>query len=279
VPASLGERIRIIQGDLRDPAAVAGAVRDSEVVFHLGAMISIPYSYVHPRETIETNVLGTLNVLNACREFGVGRMLCASSSEVYGTALYAPIDEKHPLQGQSPYSASKIAAEMLTESFFRAYELPVTIVRPFNTYGPRQSARAVVPTIITQALAGPEVQLGDVTATRDLMYVADNVAGFLRLAESPDARGQVVNLGTGTEVTIEEVVKRVGALLGKSLTIVVDSARIRPQRSEVRRLVADASRARALGWAPAVDLDEGLRRTIAFIRDAASLYRPGTYTI
>src|SRR5262245_11599401 len=199
VPAPLGERIQIIQGDLRDPAAVSGAVKDSEVVFHLGAMISIPYSYVHPRETIETNVLGTLNVLNACREHGVGRMLCASSSEVYGTALYAPIDEKHPLQGQSPYSASKIAAEMLTESFFRAYELSFTVVRPFNTYGPRQSTRAVIPTIITQALAGTEVQLGDVTATRDLMYVADNVAGFLRLAECPEARGQVVNLGTGTE--------------------------------------------------------------------------------
>jgi NAD dependent epimerase/dehydratase len=276
---ALSDRIEIFPGDLRSPESVRRAVTDVEVVFHLGALISIPYSYVHPREVVEANVLGTLNVLTACRDLRVGRVLHTSSSEVYGTALYTPIDEKHPMQGQSPYSASKIGADMLAESFVRSYDLPVTTVRPFNTYGPRQSARAVIPTIITQALAGDRILLGDANPSRDLVYVEDTVDAFIRLAQAPEAVGEVVNVGTGQETTVEELVHTVGRLVGKELAIIFDATRIRPQKSEVMRLVADATKARRFGWAPSVTVEEGLRRTVQWIGEFRALYRTGTYEI
>jgi dTDP-glucose 4,6-dehydratase len=276
---ALTPRVEIIQGDLRDAEAVRNAIKDMEVVFHLGALISIPYSYVHPQEVVETNILGTLHVLNACRELRTARIVHTSSSEVYGTAIQVPIDEKHPLQGQSPYSASKIGADMLAESFFRSYDLPVTVVRPFNTYGPRQSARAAIPTIITQALTGNQILLGDVRPTRDLVYVEDTVAGFIRMAEVAETTGEIINLGTGQETSIEELVMKVGRLLQKDLTLIFDATRIRPQKSEVLRLLANAQKAQRFGWVSTVSLEEGLRRTVQWISESTSLYRPGKYTI
>ena len=276
---ALTDRIEVFPGDLRNAEAVHRAATGVDVVFHLGALISIPYSYVHPREVVEANVIGTLNVLTACRDLRVPRVVHTSSSEVYGTALYAPIDEKHPLQGQSPYSASKIGADMLAESFIRSYELPVTVARPFNTYGPRQSARAVIPTIITQALAGDKILLGDANPKRDLVYVADTVDAFLRLAESTETVGEIVNIGTGVETSVDEIVHTVGRLIGKDLAIIFDATRIRPQKSEVMRLIADAGKARRIGWVPTIALEEGLRRTIDWIGEFRALYRTGAYAI
>jgi NAD dependent epimerase/dehydratase len=276
---TLAHRIEIRQGDIRDPEAVRRAVQDVEVVFHLAAQISIPYSYAHPQDVAATNIFGALHVLNACREGKTARILLASSSEVYGTAVYVPIDERHPLQGQSPYSASKIAADMLAESFFRSYDLPVTIVRPFNTYGPRQSARAVIPTIITQALVGDHVLLGDVQPIRDLVYVEDTVTGFIRLAETPETIGDSFNLGTGEGTSIEEIVRKVEQLLQKKLRIIFDATRLRPRKSEVMRLLADATKARHCGWAPAVSIGEGLARTVQWISQSLHLYRPDQHAI
>jgi dTDP-glucose 4,6-dehydratase len=271
--------IEVVSGDIRDAEAVRRLVRDADVVFHLAALISIPYSYLSPGDVVVTNVTGTLNVLNACREFRVGRVIHTSTSEVYGTAVYVPIDEKHPLQGQSPYSASKIGADMLAESFWRSYEVPVTIVRPFNTYGPRQSARAIIPTIITQALAQDRVMLGDVHTTRDLVFVEDTAVGFIRVAETEGIDGEIVNLGTGQETSVGDLASTIGRLMGKRLETVFDATRIRPKNSEVQRLLADASRARALGWTPAVSLEAGLSRTIQWIAESAHLYRPGVYRV
>jgi nucleoside-diphosphate-sugar epimerase len=222
---------------------------------------------------------GSRYVLYACRALRVERLIHTSSSEVYGTAVYAPIDEKHPVQAQSPYSASKIGADMLVESYVCSYEVPATIVRPFNTFGPRQSARAVIPTIITQALTGPCVRLGDLAPRRDLVYVDDTVSGLIRLAEVPETVGEVINLGTGRDYAIEELVQRVGSLVGKQLEIVFDPTRLRPRRSEVLRLQADASKARKFGWAPATALDDGLHATIQWISNSMTLYRVGAYNI
>jgi dTDP-glucose 4,6-dehydratase len=274
------ERVEVVAGDLRDANAVADAIRGAATVFHLGAMVSIPYSYVHPREVAETNVLGTLNVLAAARDLGVERVVHTSTSEVYGTAQYVPIDEKHPLVGQSPYSASKIGADQLAESFYRSYDLPVAIARPFNTYGPRQSARAVIPTIISQAIAGERIFIGARHPTRDLNFVRDTVRGFVQVAECDAAVGQVVNLGCGRETSVGDLVDLIVKLVGRRVEVTFDATRVRPDRSEVGRLVADNKRARELlGWAPQTDLEEGLRRTIQWISEHASLYRPREYAV
>jgi dTDP-glucose 4,6-dehydratase len=272
--------IEIIRGDLRDYDAVVQAMRGTAVVFHLGALIGIPYSYVHPRETVDTNVTGTLNVLMAARECGVGRIIHTSSSEVYGTALYAPIDENHPLQGQSPYSASKIGADKIAESFFDSYSLPMVILRPFNTYGPRQSARAVIPTIITQALAGDEISLGNLTPRRDFTYVTDTIEGFIKAAECEAAIGRTINLGTSTEVSVSDLVDKIGAILGKKLRVLQAKKRQRPTGSEVDRLISDNRLAcELLGWQPRVMLDEGLDKTVEWVKDNLRLYRVGRYEI
>ncbi len=281
VPPETLAQMEVLPGDLRDPHAVKQACQGVEIVFHLGALISIPYSYRNPREVVETNVLGTLNVLMAARQTGVGRVIHTSTSEVYGTARYTPIDENHPWQGQSPYSASKIAADRLAESFYRSFDLPVCILRPFNTYGPRQSARAVIPTIIVQALTADEVRLGDLTPRRDLTYVADTVQGFIRMAQAGDeVLGEEINLGTDTEVSIGELAQTIFRVLGKTPRIVTDPARLRPAKSEVYRLWADNRKAREiLGWSPQISLEEGLRRTIAWIEMHLEYYRPREYQV
>jgi len=272
-------KLEIVAGDLRDEHAVRHAIQGCQVVFHLGALISIPYSYHHPFEVAETNFMGTLNILMACHYLGVRRLVHTSTSEVYGTARQALIDEGHPLQGQSPYSASKIGADKLAESFFCAYNLPVVTVRPFNTFGPRQSARAVIPAIITQALAeGSTIQLGNLATTRDFTYVSDTVRGFILAAEAGQVEGQVFNLGTGQETSIGDLARKIIQMVGRPVEIMLDPERLRPEPSEVLRLLSDNSLARQrLGWGPEVTLDEGLDQTIAWIRDHLDLYRVGTY--
>lgn len=280
LPERIVEEIDIVFGDLRDTETVGRAANGVRTLFHLGALIGIPYSYVSPRDVLETNVMGTLNVLEAARQQGVERVIHTSTSEVYGTARYVPIDENHPLQGQSPYSASKIGAEQLAISFHRSFGLGVTVVRPFNTYGPRQSTRAIVPTVITQALSEDRLRLGSTRPTRDLVFVADTAAGFISIAQSDRTRGEVVNIGTGSDISIGELVHRVGVILGRELVVEEDSNRVRPASSEVDRLVADASKCKQLcGWLPAVPLDEGLVRTIEWLRDNLTLYRPRAYAV
>ena len=272
--------LNVVLGDLRDEDAVRQAVQAVDTVFHLGALIGIPYSYVHPRETADTNIGGTLNVLLAARDFHVGRVILTSSSEVYGTAQHVPIDEGHPLQAQSPYAASKIAADKLGESFALSYGTPVVVLRPFNTYGPRQSARAVIPTIVTQALAGDDVVLGNLRPTRDFTYVADTIDGFLAAGTSDAAIGRVVNLGTGREISIGDLAVLIGEALGRELSIRQVGARIRPDTSEVERLRADNGLAHELfGWEPRTPLREGIAVTIDWIRDNLSRYRVGTHEI
>lgn len=280
LPPDILGKIKIVAGDLRDLPAVQEATRGVAHIFHLGALIAIPYSYVHPAEVVETNVIGTLNILLAARDTKPERVIHTSTSEVYGTALRVPIDESHPLQGQSPYSASKIGADKIAESFYRSFDLPVVTVRPFNTYGPRQSARAVIPTIITQALTQSVVRLGNLDAKRDLTYVSDTVAGFLRAAETAGIEGETFNLGAGTEVRIGDLAEEIIALIGKPVEIVVDAARLRPEKSEVQRLLSDSRLAQQhLGWKPEVPLREGATRTIAWIADHLDLYRPSQYQL
>ncbi len=271
-------RIELVAGDLQDDDAVRKAVQGMQVVFHLGAMISIPYSYRHPVEVAKTNFIGTLNVLTASREFEVERLIHTSSSEVYGTALSIPMSEVHPLQGQSPYSASKIGADKLVESYFCAFELPAVTIRPFNTFGPRQSARAVIPTIITQALTKETIHLGNQDTKRDFTFVQDTVAGLVKAAEVPGIEGKVLNLGTGLEIAIGELAQIIIQKTGRHVEITSDPIRLRPERSEVLRLLSDNSLARKeLGWAPEVDLEDGLDRTISWIKNHLDLYRIGTY--
>ena len=280
LPADKLAALEVISGDLRDVEAVRSAVKGADTIFHLGALIAIPYSYIHPREVIEVNVLGTTNVLMAARDYAVRRVVHTSTSEVYGTARYTPIDEAHPLQGQSPYSASKIGADKIVESFVRSFELPVATLRPFNTYGPRQSARAVIPTIITQALTLDEVRLGSLSPQRDLTYVADTADGFVRMAEHDAAIGQEVNIGADATISIGELAQKILALIGRDLPIVSDEQRLRPAGSEVLRLWADNRKAgQLIGWRPTVSLDEGLRRTIAWISTNLGRYRPGVYEV
>ena len=276
--AKIIKQVEIIGGDLRDEDAVRKAVQGQQVVFHLGALISIPYSYYHPVEVASTNINGTLNVLQACRVFGVERLVHTSTSEVYGTARIVPIDESHPLQGQSPYSASKIGADKLAESYYCAYGLPVITVRPFNTYGPRQSARAVIPTIITQALASDTIKLGNLTATRDFTYISDTVEGFLKAACAESGLGQTFNLGSGQEIQIGELADLVIKLVNRKVAVEVDDQRLRPEKSEVLRLISNNLLAReVLGWKPEVGLEQGLQQTIQWIREHLEYYRIGKY--
>jgi dTDP-glucose 4,6-dehydratase len=271
-------KLELIGGDLRDFDAIRKAVEGCDFVFHLGALISIPYSYLHPIEVAESNVMGTLNILTACRDLGVQRLIHTSTSEVYGTALKAMIDESHPLQGQSPYSASKIGADKLAESFYCAYELPVVTVRPFNTYGPRQSSRAVIPTIITQAVAGNTIRLGSMDTIRDFTYVDDTVSGFICAAMAEGVNGCTFNLGTGEAISIGDLSDRIIQKVGTHVKIELEAARLRPQKSEVKRLLSDNSLARErLNWRPTMSLDDGLEKTIAWIRENLNHYRIGIY--
>lgn len=276
-------RIEVVTGDIRDPHCARALVADIDIVFHLAALIAIPYSYVAPDSYVATNVTGTLNLLQAARTAGVQQFLHTSTSEVYGTARYVPINEAHPLQAQSPYSATKIGADAIAYSFFAAFGLPVTIVRPFNTYGPRQSARAVIPTIITQILSGRrEIKLGSVTPTRDFNYVDDTCRGMLALAGCPAAIGETVNIGSNCEISIGEIAGLIQEILDTRVTIVTDDARVRPAQSEVERLWCDNSRIFALtGFRPQVALKEGLTRTINWLRNPENLarYKAETYNV
>jgi len=274
----LRESIDVRRGDLADLDTVRAAMDGARIVLHLGALIAIPWSYDAPESYVRTNVMGTLNVLRAAREAGVARLVHVSTSEVYGTARFTPMTEEHPLQGQSPYSASKIAADKLAESFHLSFGTPVVTLRPFNTYGPRQSPRAVIPAIAVQALAGDTVRLGATAPTRDFVFVDDTVEAFVRAAAVPGIEGQTIHFGGGREVSIGEVAGMIAAIVGREIRLETDPKRLRPAGSEVDRLVADASRARAmLGWAPATRLEAGLEQTVAFIRDNLHRYRPGEY--
>lgn len=266
-------------GDLKDPESVRSAMQGRDVVFHLGAIVSIPYSYMNPFDFVQTNVLGTANVLNAAREFGVDKIIHTSTSEAYGTAQYTPIDEEHPKQAQSPYSATKIGADKLARSYYRSFDLPVAVIRPFNTYGPRQSTRAVIPTIITQALTQDYVKLGSLHPRRDLMYVKDTVNGFLKVAESDKSVGEVINVGTGSDVSIGDLAEKIFKLLEKEPDIRTDQERVRPEKSEVERLLCDNSKAQdLLNWSPEYSLDEGLEETIAWF-DEALCERPEVFQV
>lgn len=272
--------VEVMLGDLTDPWSVAEAVRDRDVVFHLGALIPIPYSYRAPGSFIEVNVHGTLNVLQAARAHGVRRVVHTSTSEVYGTAQQVPITESHPIHAQSPYAASKAAADELARSFHLSFDVPVATIRPFNTFGPRQSARAVIPTIVAQALQGRDVALGSLHPTRDFTFVSDTVEAFLRVADAPGAVGRTLNVGTGEEISIGDLVALVSKLSGAGVAVREDPQRIRPEGSEVDRLVCDATELRRLtGWEPRVALEDGLRDTIEWMAEHRHLYRPREYTI
>jgi NAD dependent epimerase/dehydratase len=280
LPSELCDKVEIIAGDLRDQPALQSAMRDIEIVFHLGALIAIPYSYKHPVEVVESNILGTINVLLACKENHVARIVHTSSSEVYGSAVRVPIDENHPLQGQSPYSASKIGADKLVESFYCAYNLPAVTIRPFNTYGPRQSARAVIPSIIIQALTNRVIHLGNLEAIRDFTYVSDTVNGFMRGAQTTGIEGRVINLGVGSEIRIIDLAKEISFILGKPFDIKVESERLRPPKSEVTRLLSDNRLARELlHWEPKVNLHDGLSQTVNWISEHLGRYQADQYQI
>ncbi len=275
--------LEVVTGDVRDPNYCRHIVKGVDTVFHLAALIAIPYSYVAPDSYVDTNVKGTLNICQAVRDEGVGRLLVTSTSEVYGTAKYVPIDEKHPKQPQSPYSASKIGADAIAMSFHNAFETPVTIVRPFNTYGPRQSARAIIPTIITQIASGErEIKVGDLSPTRDFNYVADTAAGFIALAKCPDAIGKEVNIATGREVSMADTLQTIADLMGADVKWTVDPQRLRPGGSEVFRLLGDNSLITSLtDWRPRHTLEEGLSKTIEWFSDPANLskYKSGIYNV
>jgi NAD dependent epimerase/dehydratase len=277
LPVETLAEMEVFAGDIRDPNGVRTALKGADVVFHLAALIGIPFSYHSPDSYVDTNIKGTLNVLQSARDLGIGRLLVTSTSEVYGTAQYVPIDEKHPRQGQSPYSASKIGADMMADSFYRSFDLPVVTVRPFNTYGPRQSARAVIPTIITQLLAGsPEIHLGSVTPTRDLNFVTDTAAGFVALAECEDAVGREVNICTGKEISVGDLANLIIDVVGVPARVVTEQQRMRPEKSEVERLLGDSSLMRELtGWEPRVPLREGLERTVEWLRGNTDRYKQG----
>ncbi len=278
LPKKTIEGIEIIAGDIKDSDAVRNAVKGCDVVFHLAALIGIPYSYIHPRNYVDTNVIGTTNVLTAALDLGVKRVVHISTSEVYGTAQYVPIDEKHPKVGQSPYSASKLSADLLADSFHRSFGLPVVTIRPFNTYGPRQSQRAVIPTIIAQLLAGNELQLGATTPTRDFTFVTDTAAGMIRGAEVDEAVGTTINLGTGSEISIGDLAQLIAKLIGVDLKLHRDSTRLRPGDSEVERLLSNNALAQSvLKWQPQIGLEAGLKRTIDWFKEIPPSRRAGEY--
>lgn len=265
--------IEVFTGDVRDPNGVREAVKDVDMVFHLAALIGIPFSYHSPDSYIDTNIKGTLNILQACRVYNVKKVIVTSTSEVYGTAQYVPIDEKHPFQGQSPYSASKIGADKIAESFYRSFGTPVIIARPFNTYGPRQSARAVIPTILTQLMSGrKEIQMGSLSPTRDLNFVSDVCSGFIALAKCDEAIGKEINIGSGTEISIGNLAKQLIEIVGVDAKIISDEKRKRPEKSEVERLLCDNTLIKRLtGWQPVVSLKEGLLKTIEWLKNKENL--------
>jgi len=272
--------VDVVLGDIRDTDSLRQVVRGVDTVFHLAALIGIPYSYYSPVSYVKTNVEGTLNLLQAALEAGVGLLVHTSTSEVYGTARYVPIDEDHPLQGQSPYSASKIGADKLAESFHLSFQLPVATIRPFNTFGSRQSARAIIPTIITQALTQSKIRLGDLKPTRDFSHVEDTVEGFIRIAECPQAVGRTINVGSGREVSIGDLATTILSLLGKSIPVVHDKERVRPGKSEVQRLCADIQKAHEiLNWQPKHTLEDGLVQTIEWVEKNIDRYRAGVYAV
>ncbi len=275
------DRLDIFLGDVRDPNGVREAVKGCDAVFHLAALIAIPYSYYSPDMYVDTNIKGTLNVLQAARDLGTKRILVTSTSEVYGTAKYVPIDENHPFQGQSPYSASKIGADRIAESFYRSFDLPVTIVRPFNTFGPRQSARAVIPTIITQLLAGKkEIKLGSLTPTRDFNYVKDTARGFLEIYRSEKTIGEEINIATQKEISIGELAQELIRQIAPDARIVCDEERIRPENSEVNRLLGSNEKIRRLtGWTSQYTFEEGLAETIEFFRNNLDKYKVDIYNL
>jgi len=274
------ENLTVISGDVTDSLFVKKAVAGKEYVFHLAALIGIPYSYAAPESYINTNIKGTLNVMQACLDAGIERVVHTSTSEVYGTARYTPIDEAHPLQGQSPYSASKIGADKIAESFFCSFGLPVTTIRPFNTFGPRQSTRAVIPTIITQALTSNMIKLGSLTPIRDLTFVKDTANGFIRLAESKKTIGTTVNTGSGRGVTIGKLAETIVGQVNPNATIVCEEKRIRPENSEVMELLCDNRMAAELaGWKPQYSLEEGLSLTIDWMKEHIAAYKAGVYTV
>ena len=271
--------IEVERGDLKDPAAVRQAVQGQEWVFHLGALIAIPYSYQNPYDVVQTNVLGTAHILDACRASStLERVVLTSTSEVYGTARSVPIDENHPLQGQSPYAATKIAADALGESYHQAFDLPVTILRPFNTFGPRQSARAIIPTIISQALSRDAIKLGRLDPRRDLTYVKDTVEGFVAIAGCDAALGRAVNIGRGEDISIGDLVETIAKRLGRPIGVESDEQRVRPAASEVERLLAGTKLAQSLwGWTPRYSLERGLDETIAWVRENLGRFRVDSY--
>jgi dTDP-glucose 4,6-dehydratase len=281
VPEATLANVDVTLGDVRDFDAVRQICIGADAIFHLAALIGIPYSYAHPQEVIDTNVIGTSNVLLAAKELGrIERIVLTSTSEVYGSALRVPMDEDHPLQAQSPYSATKIAGDALGLSFRRSFDLPVVIVRPFNAYGPRQSARAVIPTILSQALAGGSLKLGTLDTTRDFTFVEDTARGFLTVGGADAAVGEVVNVGSGSEVSIRDVVRIAGEIVGRKLVVEGDDQRMRPASSEVSRLLSDSSKAERLaGWRAQVPLKEGLRRTAEWISKHMELFRPKEYAV
>lgn len=273
--------IEIFQGDIRDPNGVNEAMKNTDSVFHLAALIAIPFSYHSPDTYVDTNIKGTLNVLQAARNLNTSRVLVTSTSEVYGTAQYVPIDESHPYQGQSPYSATKIAADRLAESFYRSFDLPISIVRPFNTYGPRQSARAVIPTIITQLLTGKtEIELGALTPTRDFNYVKDTVNGFIEIFKSDKTIGEEINIATQNEISIEELAKELINQINPKARIVCDNQRLRPEKSEVNRLLGSNNKIKHLtNWQPKYTFSEGISETIKFFRNHMDAYKPDIYNL
>ena len=281
LPKEKLSQIEIFSGDIRDPNGVRTSMKGRDMVFHLAALIAIPFSYHSPDSYVDTNVKGTLNVLQAARDLSWEKVLITSTSEVYGTAQYVPIDEKHPFQGQSPYSATKIGADRLAESFYRSFQLPVSIVRPFNTYGPRQSARAVIPTIITQLLSGKEeIKLGSLTPTRDFNYVKDTAAGFIAIAESDKTVGEEINIASQKEISIGELAGEIIRQINPKAKIVCDEQRLRPEKSEVNRLLGSNDKIkRFTDWNPEYSLEQGIEETIAWIRKNLNYYKVDLYNI
>ena len=281
LPAEIMNHVEVFTGDIRDPNGVRKAVKRMEQIFHLAALIAIPFSYHSPDSYVDTNIKGTLNVLQAARDFDVQKIMVTSTSEVYGTAKYVPIDEKHPYQGQSPYSATKIGADRLAESFYRSFDLPVSIVRPFNTYGPRQSARAVIPTIITQLLSGAtEIKLGAVSPTRDFNYVKDTAHGFISIAESENTIGEEINIATQKEISIGELANEIIKQINPNAKIVCDEERLRPEKSEVNRLLGANKKICTLtDWRPQYDLKQGIKETIQWMEKNLDKYKADIYNI
>ncbi len=281
VPKELFGRMEIVYGDVLDPDLMKKYIEGCEIVFHLAALIAIPYSYLAPEAYVQTNILGTLHILQAGRINGAKKILHTSTSEVYGTALYTPIDEKHPLQAQSPYSATKIGADKMAESFYKSFNVPVATVRPFNTYGPRQSDRAIIPTIISQIVAGKkEITLGSLSPIRDFLYVKDTANGYIKIAESDKTVGETINIGTGRGIKIGDLAHLIMKLTGQEVKLISKDERIRPEKSEVGQLLCNYDKAKAMaGWTPSFSLEDGLKETIEFVRTNIKRYQPDAYNI